>query len=76
MDTKRHSINSHSDIVKQITASKPKSVFLDGPTLDRRKYKIGKTNQIGLKEQGLQTIRRAAFATETNDEVQYSAIRW
>lgn len=70
MDTKRDSIKSHTIILNQITASKPKSVFLDGkPTLDRRQFKFGKTNRIGIKEQGLQSIRRAAFAIETNDEV-------
>lgn len=70
MDMKRASIKSHTDLMQQITAAKPKAVFLDGkPTLDRRQFKLGKTNQIGIKEQGLQSIRRAAFATETNDEV-------
>lgn len=70
MDTKRGSIKSHTIIINQITASKPKSVFLDGkPTLDHRQFKLGKTNQIGIREQGLQSIRRAAFAIETNDEV-------
>lgn len=70
MDQKRESIKNYLTIVQQVTASKPKAVFLDGkPTMDRRQFKLGKTNQVGLKEQGLQSIRRAAFATETNDEV-------
>lgn len=72
LDTKRDSIKfgNHTSIVKQITTSKPKAVFLDGkPTLDRSQFKLGKSNQIGVKEQGLQSIRRAAFATETNDDV-------
>lgn len=65
---KRGSMDSH-DIVKKITAAKPKSVFLDGkPRIDRG-FKFGKSSQMGLQNQGLQNIRRAAFATETNDEV-------
>lgn len=66
---KRGSMDNH-EIVRQITATKPKSVFLDGkPTLDKRQFKFGKNTQIGIKDQGLQSIRRAAFATETSDEV-------
>lgn len=65
---KRGSMDNH-DIVKQITAAKPKSVFLDGKPRVDRGFKFGKNNQVGIKDQGLQNIRRAAFATETSDEV-------
>lgn len=64
------------DIVKQIHATKPKSVFLDGkPTMNKRQFGFSKGNKVGLNNQGLQSIRRAAFATETNDEVHRKSTR-
>lgn len=60
----------NNDIVNQINAAKPKSVFLDDkPTFDKQHFDFTQSNKLGLKTQGLQAIRRAAFATETNNEV-------
>lgn len=69
--TKRNSIDT-DELVKRIHASKPKSVFLDSkPTVNTgHKYAFGKKSKIGTSDQALQSIKRAAFATETNDEVQ------
>lgn len=68
ISTKRNSIDT-DELVKRIHASKPKSVFLDSkPNVTAgHKYAFGKSSKIG--DQALQTIKRAAFATETNDEV-------
>lgn len=70
VNTKRNSIDT-DELVKRIHASKPKSVFLDSkPTVTTgHKYAFGKKSKIGASDQALQSIKRAAFATETNDEV-------
>lgn len=66
---KRYSIDT-DELVKRIHASKPKSVFLDGkPKATVNRAAFGKKSKIDVTEQGLQSIKRAAFATETSDEV-------
>lgn len=67
--TKRNSIDT-DELVKRIHASKPKSVFLDSkPTVTGHKYAFGKSSKIAATDQALQSVKRAAFATETSDEV-------
>ena len=69
---KRYSIDT-DELVKRIHASKPKSVFLDGkPKAAVQRAAFGKKSKIDVTEQGLQSIKRAAFATETSDEVKHS----
>lgn len=71
---KRYSIDT-DELVKRIHASKPKSVFLDAkPKMVNQRAAFGKKSKIDVTEQGLQSIKRAAFATETNDEVEKKAI--
>lgn len=66
---KRYSIDT-DELVKRIHASKPKSVFLDAkPKMTTQRATFGKKSKIDVTEQGLQSIKRAAFATETSDEV-------
>lgn len=66
----RYSIDT-DELMKRIHASKPKSVFLDAnsKTTYQGATSFGKKSKIDITEQGLQTIKRAAFATETSDEV-------
>lgn len=70
---KRYSIDT-DELVKRIHASKPKSVFLDAkPKMNNQQATFGafgKKSKIDVTEQGLQSIKRAAFATETSNEVQ------
>lgn len=67
---KRYSIDT-DELVKRIHASKPKSVFLDAkPKMTNQRAAFGKKSKIDVTEQGLQSIKRAAFATETSDEVE------
>lgn len=67
---KRYSIDT-DELVKRIHASKPKSVFLDAkPKITGQRATFGKKSKIDVTEQGLQSIKRAAFATETSDEVE------
>lgn len=67
---KRYSIDT-DELVKRIHASKPKSVFLDAkPKMTNQRAVFGKKSKIDVTEQGLQSIKRAAFATETSDEVE------
>lgn len=64
--SKRNSFDNN-EIVGKIHASKPKSVFLDGkPSFDKRDINFG--NKVAFQNGGLQSIRRAAFATETSNE--------
>lgn len=64
--SKRNSFDN-SEIVGKIHASKPKSVFLDGkPSFDKREINFG--NKVAFQHGGIQSIRRAAFATETSNE--------
>lgn len=66
---KRFSIDT-DELVKRIHASKPKSVFLDAkPKMTNQRAAFGKKSKIDVTEQGLQSIKRAAFATETSNEV-------
>lgn len=68
---KRLSIDT-DELVKRIHASKPKSVFLDAkPKISNQRATFSKKSKIDVTEQGLQSIKRAAFATETSDEVKY-----
>lgn len=68
---KRLSIDT-DELVKRIHASKPKSVFLDAkPKINNQRATFSKKSKIDVTEQGLQSIKRAAFATETSDEVKY-----
>lgn len=66
--TKRNSIDT-DELVRRIHASKPKSVFLDSkPKVTAgNKHAFSKKSKIG--DQALQSIKRAAFAIETSDEV-------
>lgn len=58
------------ELVKRIHACKPKSVFLDAkPKLTNQHGVFGKKSKMDVTEQGLQSIKRAAFASETSDEV-------
>lgn len=72
---KRYSIDT-DELVKRIHASKPKSVFLDAkPKMNSQQATFGvfsKKSKIDVTEQGLQSIKRAAFATETSNEVSQS----
>lgn len=66
---KRFSIDT-DELVKRIHACKPKSVFLDAkPKMTNQHTGFGKKSKIDVTEQGLQSIKRAAFASETSDEV-------
>lgn len=69
---KRFSIDT-GDLVKRIDATKPKSVFLDAKPKLTNQRTFGKKSKIDVTEQGLQSIKRAAFAVETSDEVRHSA---
>lgn len=66
----RYSIDT-DELMKRIHASKPKSVFLDANSkiANQGAVAFGKKSKMDITEQGLQTIKRAAFATETSDEV-------
>lgn len=65
-NSKRNSFDN-TDIVGKIHASKPRSVFLDGkPSFDKREINFG--NKTAFQHGGIQSIRRAAFATETSNE--------
>lgn len=67
---KRYSVDT-DELVKRIHASKPKSVFLDAkPKMTNQRGAFGKKSKIDVTEQGLQSIKRAAFATETSNEVE------
>lgn len=66
---KRYSIDT-DELVKRIHASKPKSVFLDAKPKMTNQRTFGKKSKIDVTEQGLQSIKRAAFATETSNEVE------
>lgn len=69
---KRYSFDT-DELVKRIHASKPKSVFLDAkPKMTNQRAAFGKKSKIDVTEQGLQSIKRAAFATETSNEVNTS----
>lgn len=70
MSLQRYSIDT-DELMKRIHASKPKSVFLDASSkvTHQGAAAFGKKSKIDITEQGLQTIKRAAFATETSDEV-------
>lgn len=58
------------ELVKRIHAYKPKSVFLDAkPKMTNQHGVFGKKSKMDVTEQGLQSIKRAAFASETSDEV-------
>lgn len=66
---KRNSIDT-DELIKRIHASKPKSVFLDAkPKITGHKGVFGRKGRIGIGDEGLQSVKRAAFATETNNEV-------
>lgn len=70
LQTKRYSVVDTDELVKRIHASKPKSVFLDAkPKITNQRQAFGKKSKIDVTDQGLQSIKRAAFATETSDEV-------
>lgn len=66
---KRFSIDT-DELVKRIHASKPKSVFLDAKPKMTNQRAFGKKSKFDITEQGLQSIKRAAFATETSNEVE------
>lgn len=69
---RRYSIDT-DELVKRIHASKPKSVFLDAkPKVTKQVATFGKKSKIDVTEQGLQSIKRAAFASETSNEVKCS----
>lgn len=69
MESKVTAIDT-DELAKRIHASKPKTVFLDAkPQVWGNKHQFGKSNKVGMTDQGLQSIKRAAFATETSDEV-------
>lgn len=73
---RRYSIDT-DELVKRIHASKPKSVFLDAkPKMTNQRATFGKKSKIDVTEQGLQSIKRAAYATETNKEVNHFSIRY
>lgn len=58
------------ELVKRIHACKPKSVFLDAkPKMTNQHGVFGKKSKMDVTEQGLQSIKRAAFASETSNEV-------
>lgn len=67
-NVRRISVFDTDELAKRIHAAKPKSVFLDAKSQKLgNKHAFGKNSKIG--DQGLQSIKRAAFATETSDEV-------
>lgn len=68
--SRRSSAFDTDELVSRIHASKPKSVFLEGePKATANRAAFGKKSKIGVTEQGLQSIKRAAYAIETSDEV-------
>lgn len=68
---KRNSIDT-DELIKRIHASKPKSVFLDAkPNFVGHKRTFGKRGKVGIGDEGLQSVKRAAFATETSNEVNW-----
>lgn len=73
---KRNSIDT-DELMKRINASKPKSVFLDAkPNFVGHKRTFGKRSKVGIGDEGLQSVKRAAFATETSNEVNYRESVW
>lgn len=76
MSTKRSSIDT-DELIKRIHASKPKSVFLDEkPKIIGHKHAFSKKGKVGIDQQGLQSVKRAAFATETSNEVGFHFMKY
>lgn len=65
---KRYSIDT-DELIKRIHASKPKSVFLDAKPKVTGHKGVFRKGKIGLGDEGLQSVKRAAFAIETSNEV-------